>query len=90
MGEFFGKFFRDRPLRGRKEYESGFDYDRWPGGRRSTTKSDHGWGERFPRLIDFERMGKPLGTPRALACWRDIAHIAGLVSFGIHPARAAR
>jgi glycine hydroxymethyltransferase len=85
---FSGKFLRGRPLRRAPEDER-IDYDAlatWP---RAPAAMITVGASAYPRIIDFERMGR---SPAEVGAYllADIAHIAGLVAAGCIPARWAR
>ena len=81
---FSGKFFEIVHYGVRKEDER-IDYDQLAQmAREHRPKMITVGASAYPRIIDFERMGKISRDVSALLL-ADIAHIAGLVATGLHP-----
>jgi RpiB/LacA/LacB family sugar-phosphate isomerase len=81
---FSGKFFEIIHYGVRKEDER-IDYDQLAAmAREHRPKMITVGASAYPRIIDFERMGKIAREVGALLL-ADIAHIAGLVAAGLHP-----
>jgi RpiB/LacA/LacB family sugar-phosphate isomerase len=81
---FSGKFFEIVHYGVRKEDER-IDYDQLAAmAREHRPKMITVGASAYPRIIDFERMGKIAREVGALLL-ADIAHIAGLVATGLHP-----
>src|SRR5579884_1196263 len=81
---FSGKYYKIVPYGVRKEDER-LDYDELTSlAREHKPKLIVVGASAYPRIIDFERIGKVAKETGALMMV-DIAHIAGLVAAGVHP-----
>ena len=81
---FSGKYYRIVPYGVRKDSEV-IDYDELAGlAREHKPKLIVVGGSAYPRVIDFERIGKTARETGAMMMV-DIAHIAGLIAAGEHP-----
>jgi glycine hydroxymethyltransferase len=81
---FSGKYYKIVPYGVRKDTEQ-IDYDEFESlAREHKPKLIIAGASAYPRIIDFERMGKVARDTGSLLMV-DIAHIAGLVAAGEHP-----
>jgi glycine hydroxymethyltransferase len=85
---FSGKYYRIVPYGVRKETEV-IDYDEMESlARRETPKLIVVGASAYPRVIDFDRIGR-IAREVGAQMMVDIAHIAGLVAAGEHPSPIA-